>query len=190
MPRITSLTHLQLLEGREAPLGSLARDGGVNVAVFSAHATGMELCVFDDTGAHELKRWPLHGPHDGVWHGFLQGAGPGLIYGFRAQGPWAPSQGHRFNANKLLLDPCAREILGQHQWRSEHHAATEAGLPDPRDNAAWALKARVAPAPQPAPGWHNAPHRAESELVIYEPCVAPIRRWPTRLPSATSSNWA
>jgi isoamylase len=168
MPSNLSASNLQLLEGREAPLGSLARDGGVNVAVFSAHATAIELCVYDDAGAHELQRWPLHGPHDGVWHGFLQGAGPGLVYGFRAQGPWAPSQGHRFNANKLLLDPCAREIIGQHQWRSEHHAATEAGLPDPRDNATWALKARVAPAPLPAPGWLNAPHHADHDLVIYE----------------------
>jgi isoamylase len=167
-PSLSALHALSLGEGREAPLGALPRDGGVNVAVFSEHATGIELCLFDDTGQHELGRWPLYGPHDGVWHGFVHGAGPGMVYGLRAHGPWAPEQGHRFNPCKLLLDPCAREIVGQHQWRDEHLAHDGTGKPDRRDNATWALKARVAPAPQPAPGWLNAPRHAERDLVIYE----------------------
>ena len=85
-----------LLPGREEPLGALARDGGVNFAVFSQHAQRVEVCVFDANGATELRRYALCGPHDGVWSGFLPGAGPGLVYGLRAHGPYAPEQGHRY----------------------------------------------------------------------------------------------
>ncbi|MBN8489164.1 MAG: glycogen debranching enzyme GlgX, partial [Burkholderiales bacterium] len=101
-----------LLEGRPEPMGALARDGGVNIAVFSQHAEAIELCVFDASGTRELRRYRLHGPYDQVFHGFLPGVGPGLVYGLRAHGPYQPEQGHRFNPHKLLLDPCAREIVG------------------------------------------------------------------------------
>jgi len=160
-------------EGRAEPFGALARDGGVNVAVFSDHATKIELCLFDASGARELKRYALHGPTDGVFHGFLPGVGPGLVYGLRAHGPYQPEHGHRFNPNKLLLDPYAREIVGRFAWRAEH-LGHELGHPDgarsidTRDNALHALKARVAAPPQPAPGVHNAPRHAARDLVIYE----------------------
>jgi isoamylase len=95
-------------EGRTEPFGALARDGGVNFAVFSDHATKIEVCVFDSSGARELKKYTLHGPTDGVFHGFVEGVGPGLIYGLRAHGPYQPEHGHRFNPHKLLLDPWAR----------------------------------------------------------------------------------
>jgi glycogen operon protein len=91
----------------------------------------------------------------------------------RAHGRYDPEQGHRFNANKLLLDPWAREIVGHFAWRAEHHGYAP-GHPDgsrsfdTRDNALFALKARVAPTPQPAPGWHNAPRIAARDQVIYE----------------------
>ena len=162
-----------LLEGRHEPMGSFARDGGVNFAVFSQHAQQIEVCVFDTSGARELRRYPLHGPHDGVFHGFLPGAGAGLVYGLRAHGPYEPEAGHRFNPNKLLLDPWAREIVGQFAWRAEHHGY-EIGHPegprsfDVRDNAATALKARVAVPAGPAPGWLNAPRHAPADIVLYE----------------------
>ena len=162
-----------LLPGREEPLGALARDGGVNFAVFSQHAQRVEVCVFDASGATELRRYPLCGPHDGVWSGFLPGAGPGLVYGLRAHGPYAPEQGHRFNPHKLLLDPNAREIVGRFSWAPEHHGY-ELGHPegprsfDTRDNAVAMLKARVAAPPQPAPGWHNAPRLPARDVVLYE----------------------
>ena len=107
--------------GWHAPLGSLARDGGVNFAVMSENATRIELCVFDAEGQRELRRYELAGPFDGVFHGFLPGVGPGLVYGLRAHGPYLPEQGHRFNPHKLLLDPWAREIVGHFGWRAEHH---------------------------------------------------------------------
>jgi isoamylase len=169
------LTQLPALlrEGLQAPLGSLARDGGVNFVVFSEHATRIELCIFDGDGTRELRRYALHGPHDGLWHGFLPDVGPGLVYGLRAHGPYAPEQGHRFNPHKLLLDPCAREILGRFLALPEHHGYELGHADGPRsfdrqDNALHALKARVAPPPELAPGWHNAPRHAARDVVIYE----------------------
>ena len=143
----------QLQPGRVAPLGSALRDGGVNFAVFSEHATAIEVCLFDAEGQRELRRYPLHGPEDGIWHGFLPGAQAGLVYGLRAHGPYEPERGHRFNPHKLLLDPQAREIVGRFGWRAEHHGYV-LGDPegprsfDARDNALHALKARVAAAPR------------------------------------------
>jgi glycogen operon protein len=162
-----------LLAGRAEPFGALARDGGVNFAVFSDHAETIELCIFDGNGARELKRYALQGPTDGVFHGFLEGVGPGLVYGLRAHGRYQPEHGHRFNPHKLLLDPWAREIVGHFAWRAEHHGYA-LGHPDgsrsldTRDNALHALKARVAPPPQAAAGWHNAPRIAARDQVIYE----------------------
>ncbi len=159
--------------GLPAPLGALARDGGVNFAVFSDHARRIELCLFDGQGTRELRRYPLQGPHDGIWHAFLPGLGPGLVYGLRAHGPYEPDQGHRFNPHKLLLDPWAREIVGRFTWRPEHHGYELGHADGPRsfdthDNALHALKARVAPPPQPAPGWLNRPRHAAADVVVYE----------------------
>ena len=167
------MVHLPDLQpGWHEPLGSLARDGGVNFAVFSEHATKVELCVFDGEGQRELRRYALDGPHDGVFHGFLPGVGPGLVYGLRAHGAYAPELGHRFNPHKLLLDPYAREIAGHFGWRAEHHGY-ELGHPDgprsldTRDNATQALKARVAPPPVPHARAHK-PRRAPADVVLYE----------------------
>ncbi|MBN8503317.1 MAG: glycogen debranching protein GlgX [Burkholderiales bacterium] len=165
-----------LQAGRGHPMGSTLRDGGVNFAVMAEHASKVELCLFDQDGQRELRRYALHGPEDGVWHGFLPGLGAGLVYGLRAHGPYQPEQGHRYNANKLLLDPMAREIVGHFGWRAEHHGYT-LGHPegprgvdgfDPRDNAPYALKSRVAaPLTGPDPR-SNAPHHPVDRLLIYE----------------------
>ncbi|MCR5868287.1 glycogen debranching protein GlgX [Aquincola sp. J276] len=133
-------TEGRLQPGRPWPLGATAEAGGVNFAVPSAHAEAMLLCLFDDAGQVELQRLPLPARTGDVWHGFLPGAAAGLVYGYRAHGPWQPAAGQRFNDLKLLLDPWAREIVGRHQWRQENVGA------DPRDNATFALKARVLPA--------------------------------------------
>jgi isoamylase len=160
-----------MLEGRAEPLGSHMRDGGVNFAVFSQHAEKIELCIFDASGVREIKRYALNGPNDGVFHGFLPDVGEGLVYGLRAHGPYAPEQGHRFNANKLLLDPYARDIVGHFTWRAEHHGY-ELGNPegarsfDARDNGINALKARVAHLLPPLV--QNAPRLAAGDVVLYE----------------------
>jgi len=184
-----------LLPGREEPLGALARDGGVNFAVFSQHAQRLEVCAFDASGTTELRRYALHGPHDGIWCGFLPGAGPGLVYGLRAHGPYAPEQGHRFNPHKLLLDPNAREVVGRFTWAPEHHGY-EVGHPegprsfDTRDNAVAMVKARVAPPPQPALGWHNQPRLAAQDVVLYEMHVKGFSMTLPGIPEELSGSYA
>ncbi|MGI4731659.1 MAG: glycogen debranching protein GlgX [Janthinobacterium lividum] len=107
--------------GSPYPLGATFDGEGVNFAVFSAHASKMELCVFDPAGKRETKRYTLPEWTDEVWHGYLPDAGPGLVYGYRAHGPYEPEQGHRFNPNKLLLDPYARKLSGEIRWTDALH---------------------------------------------------------------------
>src|ERR1700679_3613824 len=106
----------RLREGRPHPRGATWTGLGLNFALFSAHATKFELCLFDDRGDRESERGELaEFPHEG-WHGFLPDARPGTIYGYRVHGPYEPTNGHRFNANKLLLDPYAKAVIGQLEW--------------------------------------------------------------------------
>lgn len=106
----------RLLPGLPYPLGATYDGLGVNFAVFSANAHKIELCLFDPAGRKELARLALPECTDEVWHGYLPEAGPGLLYGYRAYGPFEPHRGHRFNPNKLLLDPYARQLSGPLKW--------------------------------------------------------------------------
>ena len=125
-----------LSAGRPWPLGASVDALGVNFAVFSAHATAMELCLYSDDGSTEMARLLLPARSGDVWHGHVRGAAAGLVYGLRAHGPWLPQHGHRFNPRKLLLDPYARETVGALEW-------SQALLDPDADNGATALKARV-----------------------------------------------
>ena len=98
--------------GRAWPLGASCDTRGVNIAVFSEHAESIELCAFDAAGERELWRQALPARSGDVWHGHLAGAGAGLVYALRALGPFRPEAGHRFDAQRALLDPYAREIVG------------------------------------------------------------------------------
>ncbi len=134
--------------GKPYPLGAHFDGSGVNFALFSAHASKIDLCVFDVQGRRELQRLSLPESTDEIWHGYLPEAEPGLIYGYRAYGPYDPGKGHRFNPNKLLLDPYARELLGSLRWhdavfgyRVQHPKADL--LMDRRDSAALVPKCVV-----------------------------------------------
>ena len=173
----------RLQPGRPWPMGASVDDNGVNVAVFSAHASQIELCLFDETGQTETARLPLPAQTGDVWHVHLPGAGAGLIYGLRAHGPWRPDRGHRFNPHKLLLDPYARDIVtppGGFDWRGPH-LGSDAEHPqhlDTRDNARQAHKARVV---HDSFDWQGdrAPRTALIDTVIYE---AHVRGFSRRLP--------
>ncbi len=102
--------------GRAWPMGASLTQEGVNFAVFSAQATGMELCLYSEDGRRELMRLPFRDREGDVWHMEVAGIGAGQLYGLRAQGPYVPDQGLRFNANKLLIDPYARGLAGRLRW--------------------------------------------------------------------------
>ena len=108
---------LRTRPGRPYPLGATWDGAGVNFALFSDHATGVELCLFDSADpAREIHRIPMVERTDQVWHVYLPEGRPGLHYGYRVDGPYEPTAGHRFNARKLLLDPYAKAIAGAIEW--------------------------------------------------------------------------
>ena len=111
-----SVRRSRLLEGLPYPLGASWDGLGVNFALFSANATKVEICLFDRNGEREIERLSLPEYTDEVWHGYLPDARPGTLYGYRVHGPYEPAAGHRFNPNKLLLDPYAKQIVGHVQW--------------------------------------------------------------------------
>ncbi|MEH1870987.1 glycogen debranching protein GlgX [Nostoc sp.] len=103
--------YVAIWPGNVYPLGATWDGKGTNFALFSENATGVELCLFDADN-HEI-RLHLTEKNNFVWHAYLPGVGPGQRYGFRVHGPWAPELGHRFNPNKLLIDPYAKAIDGE-----------------------------------------------------------------------------
>jgi isoamylase len=123
------MTRMRTRPGRPYPLGAAWDGAGVNFALFSEHGTGVELCLFDETGRRETARVPLSEYTDQVWHIYLPEARPGLKYGYRVHGPWEPEAGHRFNPAKLLLDPYARAIDREVAWGDEVFGYT-IGAPD------------------------------------------------------------
>ena len=112
----------QVLPGDFTRLGAHWDGEGTNFALFSAYATRVELCLFDAQTGTEIERVILPEYTNEIWHGYLPGVGPGTLYGYRVHGPFEPLAGHRFNPNKLLLDPYAREIVGNVEWSSAHFA--------------------------------------------------------------------
>jgi glycogen operon protein len=103
--------------GRPYPLGATWDGAGVNFALFSEHAAKVELCLFDALDAdREAQRIPLAEHTDMVWHVYLPDTQPGQLYGYRVHGPYEPAKGHRFNPNKVLLDPYTKAIGRDLQW--------------------------------------------------------------------------
>ncbi len=106
-------SHYKLHAGQPSPLGATIGGGGINFALFSAHATRVTLCLFSEDGKTEFAQINLASRTGDIWHGFVEELEPGQLYGYRVEGPYAPHEGHRFNANKLLIDPYARELFGE-----------------------------------------------------------------------------
>jgi glycogen operon protein len=158
---------MALQAGHKRTLGATLHADGVNFALAAPNARAVDVCLFDAAGQVQTQCLRLPMQTDGIWHGFLPGAGAGLVYGWRVNGPWAVQDGHRFNPAKLLLDPYAREVLGRYDGADIHcgHSMADATQPDARDNAASALKARVvADLPPPMAGAPIDP----AQRAIYE----------------------
>jgi len=111
------MTPPRLRPGHSYPLGATGDGAGVNFALFSETASGVDLCLFDEQCRE--TRIPIREQTEHVWHIYLPEARPGIRYGYRVKGPWEPHQGHRFNPAKLLLDPYARAIEGEITWSDE-----------------------------------------------------------------------
>ena len=189
------------MRGQPWPLGAAPMtwqgQHGVNLAVFSRHATAVHWCLFDGATGAETERVALADRTDGIWHGFLPGLAVGQLYGLRASGPWQPAAGHRFNAAKLLIDPYARELFG-----ATGKLSNEVGLmpdafgqeqPDQHDNAARMPKARVldlerelAAGAAIAPG----PQLAPEDTVIYEAHVKGLTRLHPGVPEHLRGTYA
>jgi len=131
---------MRLTAGSASRLGACWDGRGTNFALFSANAQKVELCLFDSQGRRELERIELPERSEDVWHGYLNDIAPGQLYGYRVHGPYEPEHGHRFNSNKLLVDPYAKRLAGRLVWSDAHFGfrigSTREDLSfDRRDNA-------------------------------------------------------
>jgi isoamylase len=181
--------------GSPYPLGATWDGKGVNFALFSEHATGVELCLFDSPEAEkESERVRFTEYTDHVWHAYLPEVLPGQLYGYRVSGPYEPSQGHRFNPNKVLLDPYAKGIGRDVRWADEVFAYRlgdpEGDLTfDDRDSAAYAPLARVI---DPSFTWGNdrAPRTPWHKTVVYELHVKGFSQLHPNLPEGLRGTYA
>ena len=164
---------MRVQPGQPYPLGATWDGLGVNFALFSEYATKVDLCLFDSPDARaESQRIPLREHTDMVWHGYVLDVRPGQLYGYRVSGPYDPNAGHRFNVNKVVLDPYAKALGRTVRWADELFGyrigdANEDLSFDDRDNAAFAPLAAVA---DRAFTWGNdaPPRTAWHDTLIYE----------------------
>jgi len=162
---------IRVLPGLPYPLGATWDGAGTNFSLFSAHASRVELCLFDAQGRNEQRVDLPEMTHE-VWHGYLPDVRPNQLYGYRVHGPYEPDAGHRFNPHKLLIDPYAKALAGKLVWHDALFGYTighrDGDLSfDRRNSARYVPKSvvvdpaftwgRERPAPRP---WH--------ETVIYE----------------------
>jgi glycogen operon protein len=164
---------MRVWTGQPYPLGATWDGIGVNFAIFSEHATAVELCLFDSPYAgRETVRIPLTERTDQVWHAYLPDVRPGQLYGYRVHGPYDPARGHRFNPAKVVMDPYAKAIGRRIRWHESMFGYT-VGDPradlskDERDSAAYAPLGAVIDSSFTW-GDDRPPRRPWHETVIYE----------------------
>ena len=163
----------RLREGLPHPRGATWDGKGVNFSLFSANATKVEVCLFDSSGQKEQERIELPEYTDQIFHGWLPDIGPGQVYGYRVHGPYEPTAGHRFNPNKLLLDPYARGHVGELKWDPACFGYTIGAEGDDlsfdtRDSARFMPKCVVV---DPGFDWQGEPNRhpiAWDRTILYE----------------------
>jgi glycogen operon protein len=162
--------HRTLLPGKPNPLGAAATPIGTNFALFSENATGVSVCFFDEN-SNQTDCVALRERTAFVWHGLVRGIKPGQRYGYRVEGPWEPEKGLRFNSNKLLVDPYAKAIAGDVDWKAPIFpydvAAGNDLTRDDRDSAAGVPKSVVI---DPRFDWEgdSPPEIPLADSIIYE----------------------
>ncbi|WP_129715843.1 glycogen debranching protein GlgX [Pedobacter sp. SYP-B3415] len=169
----TDLYELEQLPGSEYPLGATWDGAGVNFSIYAQNASIVWLCLFDTADPDtEQIRVPLKKFTHGVWHGYFPGLRPGQLYGFRAEGPYQPELGERYNVNKLLLDPYAKSTYGDLRWDEAlfgyqmGHEEADLTFSD-KDSAAFMPKSVVV---DPSFDWRDdhLPRIPPERSVIYE----------------------
>lgn len=175
---------MNIVAGQPQPAGASYDGGGVNFTLFSRHATRVELALFFNG---QEQRLDLPARTGDIWHGYVAGIKPGQCYGFRVHGAWQPEQGHRFNPAKLLLDPCAKAIVGD---VPDDARLLDGGLqPDTQDSAAAAPKSCVV---AEAFDWEDdrAPRTPWGKTVIYEAHVRGLTQLHPAIPAALRGTYA
>jgi isoamylase len=159
-------------DGSPVPLGATFDGKGVNFALFSANATGVELCLFDAQGRRETYRIALPRRTDQIWHVYVEGLPPGQLYGYRVHGPYDPRHGHRFNPHKLLIDPYARQLFGRVRWHdalfSYRMGAHRGDLTADRRDSAPMMPKCIVEDPSHQWGDDRPPRRSLPDTIIYE----------------------
>jgi glycogen operon protein len=186
---------MRVWPGQPYPQGATWDGAGVNFALFSENATGVELCLFDGPdGAQQVARIQLTEQTDQVWHVYLPEVRSGQRYGCRVQGPYAPEEGHRFNPTKLLLDPYAKAIAGTIRWSDALFGYMIGHLDadlsqDERDSAVGLPKCVVV---DPAFSWtDDAPPRTPwHKTLIYELHVKGFTARHPKVPSPLRGTYA
>jgi glycogen operon protein len=191
---LPSIHRTRISEGLPYPLGATWDGLGVNFALFSANATKVELCLFDYHGEREVERIELPEYTDEVWHGYVHNARPGTVYGYRVHGPYEPLAGHRFNPNKLLLDPYARAHIGQLTWNDSCYGyrlrpGSDDLSFDTRDSGPYVPKCRVI---DPAFTWgrERTPHVPWTNTIFYEMHVRGFTRRHPAVPEPIRGTFA
>lgn len=184
----------EILPGDSHRLGANFDGDGVNFALFSAHAERVELCLYAPDGQTEIARMDLPEYTHEVWHGYVPGLPPGALYGYRVHGPFDPENGHRFNPHKLLLDPYARDLVGDLQWNKAHFAYDmqhkDKDLTfDKRDSAPFTPKCRVIDPDEFHWQDFNRPSVPWSQTVIYEAHVKGFTQLNSALPPEFRGNY-
>ncbi len=188
------MSSIRVWPGRPYPLGATWEGSGVNFSLFSDHATGVELCLFDARDPRqETARIPLAEHTDQVWHAYLPEIAPGQVYGYRVHGPYAPRAGHRFNPAKVVLDPYAKAITGAVDWNDAvfgyRYADDRDVSPDDRDSAASVPKCVVIDPSFPW-GADTLLRIPLNETVIYEVHVKSFTRRHPGVPAALRGTYA
>jgi glycogen operon protein len=180
-------------EGSPEPLGLTLDARGANVAVFSAHARAIDLCLFDSRGETEIERLRLPCRTGDVFHGHFDGLAAGQRYGLRAHGPYAPAEGHRFNPAKLLADPYARALDRPFAYAPallDHQPGGSGGdlRPDTTDSAPFMAKAIAIEPSAATPPPHTG--KPWAGTVIYELHVRGFTKTHAQVPEAIRGTFA
>ncbi len=188
------MNSFHVWQGHPYPLGATWDGEGTNFALFSEYAEKVELCLFDPADPlRQIAVCRLREKTDHVYHGYLPEVKPGMLYCYRVHGPWKPEEGHRFNANKLLLDPYAKAINGGFKWSDEmfgYRVGGEEDLEmDERDNSALMPRCVVV---DDTFDWSDEQRidRPMSETVIYEVHVKGFSKLWSVLPEKLRGTYA